>query len=139
MNDRPATPRAVLFAAAILLTLILGLSNAHCTPTKEHTNSLGVAMYHDNPYIYVEGAIVGGSIVGTGRNIGTNIRIQPSHTYALFTQELLICGGPSEELANASVGGPLVLTYEAQAHRTVLGIGCHTLLSIDQVKSKAGL
>ncbi len=112
MRDRPATPRAVLFAAAILLTLILALSSGHCTPTKVHSNSLGVAMYQDNPNSYIEGSIIGGSIVGSGRDIATNIRIQPSHTYNLFTQELLICGGPSEELANTSVGGPLVLTYE---------------------------
>lgn len=138
MRNALPTPRAFLFSMGIMALVFIAVATGHCTTTK-HTNSLGVAMYQENPNIYVEGAIIGGSIVGTGRDIATNIRIQPSHTYSLFTQELLICGAPSEELANASVGGPLVITYEVQAHRTVLGIGCHTLVGIDAVKGKDGL
>lgn len=139
MRNALPTPRAFLFIFGILVVITVAISTGHCTPTKVHTNSLGVTMYQDNPNAYLEGAILGGSIVGSGHNIGTNLRLQPSHTYSLFTQELLICGGPSEELAKASIGGPLVLTYEVQAHRMVNGIGCHDLVGIDVVAAKPGL
>lgn len=135
-NSLP-TPRAALFSLALMMLVVVAISSGHCTPTSpRHENSLGTVMYQDNPNSYIMGAIVGGAIVSDGHNVATNLRLQPSYTYNLFTQEVLICDAPSQELANASVGGPLVLTYETQAHHMVSGIGCHRLVAISEVKSK---
>jgi hypothetical protein len=121
---------------AVTFLLLVGFSiAAHgSTSAPKHDNSFGAVISNDNPYTYMYGSLVSGAYVGTDKNIGLNIRFQPAHTFAMFTQELLFCGDVASEFKD--MRGPLVVTYRTRALRTIEGIGCHTLVSVDKVESK---
>lgn len=115
----------------LLLALILWASVLNAAVSK-HTNSLGVLQYTENPYSYMYGSVAGGSLLNIEGKKFTSVSFQPSHTYGLFTEQVLFCGDESA----AFLKGPIVVTYEKVAHTAVAGIGCHNLLSVDQVMGK---
>jgi hypothetical protein len=116
--------------AAIALLVIALLSSAHAatTATRKHDNSLGVVVYRDNPNQYLEGAIAGGSVHADGKREFTTIRVNPSHTFMLFTQDITFCGDQSNKLSGMT--GDVVLTYSRVMHET----WCFDLYSVHQVK-----
>jgi hypothetical protein len=97
-----------------------------------NSNSLGFIQYQDNPYTYKAGAIMEAYVIHDGQAL--NVRINPSGTYALFYEYILLCGTPTDKFIGKN--NPMVLTYETQAHRTVDGIGCHLLIDVSEVKTK---
>jgi len=121
---------SILFLIGVLM-ILAGLTLAHGAINVKHHNSLGVVQYEDNPYTYLEGSITDIAVVGDNYE-AVNFRVQPRATYALFTQELLLCNQGVGDLINGK-SNPLVLTYETVAHRTVDGIGCHRLVAVDEV------
>lgn len=129
--------RRVAAAIALILFLMSVLffgftSFAHGAVTKKHDNSLGVIQYQTNPFTYIEASITNVSLVGTG----VNLRLQPRGVYSLFTQEILLCNYDNVAEKFAGKRGLMVLTYETVAHRSIEGIGCHDLRSVDEVKEE---
>lgn len=90
-------------------------------------------VYTENPYTYKVGTVGNVDFVEGG----IVIRVQPLATYSLFTEDILLCGR-LEELAKMFEGkrNPLVLTYRTRASHTVEGIGCHTLVRVDELKGQ---
>lgn len=120
----------ILFTLAVLLIGFTGF--AHGAVSKKHGNSLGVVQYQSNPFTYIEGSISNASLVGTG----VNLRLQPRGVYSLFTQEILFCDYDTVAEKFAGKHGLVVLTYETVAHRSIEGIGCHDLRSVDEIKEE---
>jgi hypothetical protein len=58
--------------------------------------------------------------------------LQPTGTYQLFTEDVLLCKQPVEMFIGKK--NPMVITYETRAHKTVQGIGCHELKRVDELK-----
>lgn len=122
----------ILFVFAVL-TLVLLVVSGHCTTTSR-TNSLGILQYQGNPNSYVAGAVLNIAFAGEPRNYGVAVRVQPTGTYTLFTEEYFFCGDPSELFAGKR--GPIVLVYETVVHHTVEGIGCHELRGVHELKEE---
>jgi hypothetical protein len=130
MRKVAATIALILFLLSVVLIGFAGF--AHGAVNKKHDNSLGVVQYQTNPFTYFEGSISNTSLVGTG----VNLRLQPRGVYSLFTQEILLCDYDNVAEKFAGKQGLLVLTYETVAHRSIEGIGCHDLHSVDEVKEE---
>jgi hypothetical protein len=130
MRKVAAAIALALFTLSILLACLCGFS--HAAVSKKHDNSLGVVQYQTNPYTYFEGALISGAIIEPG----VNLRFQPRGTYGLFSQEILFCNYDSVAEKFSGKSGLLVLTYETVAHRTIQGIGCHDLRTVDVVKEE---
>lgn len=127
MRKVAATIALILF----LLSVLMFFANfAHAAVGKKHSNSLGVVQYETNPFTYFEGALVSGAVIDSG----VNLRFQPRATYGLFTQDILFCDYEDAAVKFAGKSGLLVITYETVAHRTIQSVGCHTLVSVDEVK-----
>ena len=122
------------FAFAIVALLVFGLAvqQGHCATSAKHDNGLGVVIEYNNPLMYNFGIIKDGDIVRAGEHVATNLRFQPYGTFTLYTEQVLLCGPPSQELIDRS-GGPIVLAYKRQAHEAVDGIACHDLLGVFSV------
>lgn len=120
----------------VVLGLLLWPFLLHANTTShDHSNGLGVVIDFNNPNIYMFGSVAGGSVIQGGSHGGTNVRFQPAHSFALYTEDILFCGQRGVEF-NAAAGGPVVVTYKRQAHEMIDGIGCHELVSIDKVEKK---
>jgi hypothetical protein len=130
MRKVAAAIALVLFLLSVVLIGFTGF--AHGAVSKKHDNSLGVVQYQSNPYTYFEGSLVSGAIIEPG----VNLRFQPRGTYNLFTQEILFCDYDTVSQKFSGKQGLLVLSYETVAHRTIQGIGCHDLRSVDVVKEE---
>lgn len=126
-----------LFVFLLALMVLFFASTAHCTTGKARPNSLGIPEWTTNPNTYLYGAIIGAQVVQIDKQVGISLRVTPAHTFALYSENLLLCGG-NETLDKfpESLGGPLVITYKTLASRLVGGIPCHELQSVDRVVSK---
>ncbi len=124
---------SIALALFLLSVMLIGLAGfAHGAVSKKHDNSLGIVQYQTNPFTYVEGIISNVSLVGTG----VNLRLQPRGVYSLFTQEILLCDYDNVAEKFTGKRGLMVLTYETVAHRSIEGIGCHSLRSVDEIKEE---
>lgn len=119
----------IVGVGGLLVVIALYACGAHAatTSTAKHANSLGAIQYQDNPNIYKAGrvaavALVDGNLV---------LRVQPLATYSLFTEDVLICGAPDDLFEGKH--NPMLLTYRAASPRLVRGVGCHTLLRVDEL------
>lgn len=120
-----------------LLFLVLFVSFAHCSTTSPtHNNSIGVLQYNVNPFTYKAGNVTEVAYIEKGGK-GIVIRIQPLGTYAMFTEDLLMCDYPVEMLQGKT--NPMVLTFETQAHRMIQDIGCHKLVRVEEIKLPRGM
>jgi hypothetical protein len=116
----------------LLVVIIFALSTAQCAVSKKpQQNALGFLQYEDNPYVYLEGNINAAAYVDKEAVV---IRMQPRGTYALFTQDVLLCPGAAELINNKS--NPMVIVYERTAHQLIDGVGCHELRFVDEVTKK---
>jgi len=120
----------ILLGLIALLFLVWPLFLHAAIAKKPGSNSIGVVMSNDNPYTYKAG------VVGVSGNLedGVVLRVQPIGTYALFTEDILICGHPANLFAGKT--NPLVLTYSTRDSRMIEGIGCHTLVHVDSLKTQ---
>jgi hypothetical protein len=123
----------VIGIAALIVAFILAVSAmGNATTTSQHRNSLGVVMYTINPNIYEAGSIVNYAIIG--KSEGLVIRVQPIATYALYTDEILLCGVPADKIDGHQ--NPMVLIYERRSHKLVDGLGCHELVRVADIKAE---
>jgi hypothetical protein len=129
-----------LIGVALVAVVFLLTSTAHCAVGKKPSDTTCwlpegcVIQYTENPYTYK---------VGTATMVGTPdgafvVRIQPLGTFSLFTEDILFCDykGVFESGMLANKHNPLVLTYHTRALRLVQGIGCHTLVRVDEMKTQ---
>ena len=126
------------FTLLLVGLMVLLAVTGHCAITKQagSKNSIGYEPYYTNPYQYMYGSAVAGQVLKDAKGrLFTTMVFQPSHTFQLYTEEVLFCGNQAEQF-NGEAGRPLVITYERVAHQKVDGIGCHQLESVDEVKDK---
>ena len=118
----------ILFAAAVVTTILLMANAAHCATTKPQTNSLGVLQYNSNPYIY-EAVQTIAEVTEIDGNL--NLRVKPIGTYMLYDDIILLCGLPVDKFSG--VQEPFLMTYERASHHMVRGVACHDLLRVDGI------
>ena len=116
----------------LFLDLVLAASAQGATSAPRHENSLGAVIEYTNPFIYNFGKIVDATIVRKDGRVATNLRFQPYGTFELYTEQVLLCGPPSQDLISKS-GGPIILTYRRTAHEAVDGVACHDLEAVFSV------
>jgi CRISPR/Cas system CMR-associated protein Cmr5 small subunit len=123
------------FGLIILFLVLICVAIANAD-TKSHKNSTGAVISYTNPNIYISGNIISGSLIESGDKRFLNIRIQPSHTFTLYTEEVLLC--QADTILNKFVGksNPIVLTYERVAHDSIQQIGCHNLIGVSEIKTE---
>lgn len=116
----------------ILIAFFCGIS--HCSVSTKQSNAFGAITYNENPYSYIAGSVIDGSVIGDKK--GLVLRIQPMGTYELYTEDILFC--IEDDTADKLNGktNPVVITYETIAHRSVEDIGCHHLLRIDSLEQE---
>jgi hypothetical protein len=120
----------ILFAAAVITSVLLMANAAHCSTTKPQTNSLGVVQYTENPYLY-EAVQSLAEVTEVDGNM--NLRVKPIGTYMLYDDNLLLCGLPTD--AFQGIREPFLMTYERVSHTSVRGVGCHRLVRVDNIES----
>lgn len=125
----------IILGCAVLALTLSALGHCTTTSAKKQSNGLGFLAYTGNPYTYKEGSIVGGSVVDNA----VVLRIQPRGTFALFTEDIMFCDANHVSELMGQKTNPVVLTFETVAHRTVQEVGCHRLVSIDEVTKIKGL
>ena len=118
------------FASATLLWSMVYAEGA--IAKKHHDNTIGTPMYETNPYTYLAGNTT--EVFDIESRKGLVVRVQPLHTYELFTEDILFCGSPVEKFLQKK--NPMVLTYRIKASRMVEGIGCHELVRVDELKGQ---
>ena len=116
----------------LFLALVLAVSAQAATSAPRHDNGLGAVIEYTNPFVYNFGKIVDAAIVRKGGRVATNLRFQPYGTFELYTEQVLLCGPPSQDLIDKS-NGAIILTYRRQAHEAVDGVACHDLESVFSV------
>ena len=116
----------------LFLALVLAASAHGATSAPRHDNGLGAVIEYTNPFIYNFGKIVDATIVRKDGRVATNLRFQPYGTFELYTEQVLLCGPPSQDLIDKS-NGAIILTYRRQAHEAVDGVACHDLESVFSV------
>ena len=121
----------------LLLVLLLGLSEmSRCStnPKKSDTTCWlpegCVTQYTENPLMYQMGSVAEASNVDGN----LNLRFQPTGTYALYDENILLCGLPVDMFRNS--GKVIVLTYKRQASRLIEGVGCHELVRVTSVEAE---
>jgi hypothetical protein len=120
----------------IVLFLVLVYVSLARASTTSHKNSLGAVIPYENPNQYIFGRIIVGTLIESGNKQFINIRFQPSHTFELYTEEVLFCR-PDDVLDKlAGKSNPVVVTYERLAHDSVQNIGCHNLIGVSEVKKE---
>ena len=136
MTNKRTAGKMILatFAWLIVVTMAL-VALGHCSTTVKHPNSLGTVSYDRNPLMYeavnhiVEASNVDGNL---------NLRVNAVGTYMLYSDDIiLLCGIPTDKFTG--VDEPFVLVYERQSHRSVQGVGCHTLINAYSIVPKKGL
>jgi hypothetical protein len=130
-----------LFAGALLgrilgiaLVLLIGFGTAHCEvpSTNRHSNEFGAVIEYTNPFMYNFGIITDAAVIRTDKRIATNLKFQPYGTFALYTEQVMLCGLPTDELINKA-SGPVILVYKRQANAAVQGVACHNLEGVFSV------
>ena len=120
---------------ALFLVLIC-VSLAHADTTSKHKNVTGAVISYSNPNIYLQGRVISGALIESGDKKYLNIRFQPSHTFELYTEEVLLCNAVTAIEKFTGKSNPVVLTYERVAHESVQSIGCHVLVGVSEVKTE---
>jgi hypothetical protein len=111
----------------------------HADTTSRHKNATGAVIEYSNPNIYLTGSVISGALIESGDKRFLNIRFQPSHTFSLYTEEVLFCDAESVIKKFTGKSNPVVVTYERLAHDSVQSIGCHVLVGVSEVKSEKGV
>jgi len=110
----------IIFTA---LVFALAVTRAFGEPG-HHQNSLGVVIDDLNPYVYLVGLPIQGSVFECDKNvICTNAIIRPYGTDLMHTESVTFCGNESGTIIN----GNQVFVYRRVATRFYDGIACHDL------------
>ena len=135
MRDRK-TSAGVIVTIGVLMVLALIVAFCtlgHAATTSKSQNSLGSVPYDVNPLVYIAGSVKDAAKVDGN----LNLRFAPLGTYALFDQNILLCGIPVNKFEG--VTEPFMLVYERRSHKSVQGVGCHEVYGVYSLMPKAGL
>lgn len=127
----------ILFLLGLLvIAALLPLHGA--TLPKNRPNSVGVPEFVENPNVYTFGMVTNGQVMSNekGRKF-TSILFQPYHTFALYTESILLCGDVADDFNNHQ-GKVVVLSYERSVHVTYKKVGCHILNGVFEVPPPSG-
>lgn len=130
--------RTAIWFGLGLIVLIMALSGSELahgatSAPKRGDNGLGVVISSDNPYMYNMGVVAHGAIMRDDRGRDyTSIDFAPYGRPMIFPEGILLCGNQAKPLMEHQLK-VVVLTYERQAHTMYQGIGCHELVSINEV------
>ena len=81
------------------------------------------------------GIITDGSVIRSNKGrVAVNLRVQPYGTFELYTEEVLLCGEPTDALRHAS--GAIVLVYKRVSHELIDGVACHEFDDVFHVEDK---
>lgn len=116
-----------------LLCVLLATTLGFAVTSKPRPNSLGVPEFLTNPNTYVLGRLVDGAVMNENGRYATSLRIAPSFTAGLYTEDLLVCGNVAD--AFDGMTGPVVITYRTHASRKFKGVACHELVSVAKVQN----
>ena len=122
-----------LALGALSALLVLAQMSYGATSAPSRSNSLEAYIPDDNTNVYTYGVIVDTASI---EDRFLNITVQPAYTPELHKEQVLICGSSFEwaKIDHLNLHSPMVMTYERIAHRTVHGIGCHNIVSVDYFK-----
>ncbi len=118
----------------LLTLLLLSAVSFGVASVPRRDNGLGVIIEYSNPLIYNMGLIVDGTVIRDKDKVAVNLRVQPYGTFELYTEQVLLCGPPTDELKHAS--GPVVLVYKKVAHQTVSGVACHDFEGVFHIQAE---
>jgi hypothetical protein len=138
MNDYNPLEELVnfLFMIVLSIAIVLGLSTlGHCrVASKNDPNATGFIPYTQRPIQYLEGSIIEGNIHNEGTDVHprllTTLRIQPTGTFALFTEDYTFCGNIKKDVDGKV--GTVVFAFSSVMHHS----DCYDLYSIHTVKSE---
>jgi hypothetical protein len=119
-----------MIAIAVMLYIVACVLPSHCATSSHSHNSYGAVIYQENPNQYLEGAITHADLHKEGKRDFTTIRVQPTNTYNLFTEDITFCGNQAEMFRGMT--GDIVITFSKVMHQT----WCFELYSVHQVKEK---
>jgi hypothetical protein len=128
-NKRTRGTNGFRYLGVILGMVTLGICAT--TSTAKHKDSLGVVMQQTNPNVYLSGTLLDGSVFDSDGREFTSLRVHPLKTFALYDEDLLLCGNKAEDFQGKT--SPVLITYERVAHQTVQGVACHELMGVDEV------
>jgi hypothetical protein len=132
MKSTPANDTFFLVALFFMMFVLCGQGNCEQPSINRHSNGLGAVIEYTNPMMYNFGIIADAGVARSKDRTGTNLRFQPYGTFELYTEQILLCGPPSDELINKA-SGPIILVYRRRAHEAVDGIACHDLEGVFSV------
>jgi hypothetical protein len=85
--------------------------------------------------MYNMGVIVDGAVVKSNKGrVAVNLRVQPYGTFELYTEQVLLCGEPTDALQHAS--GSIVLVYKRVAHQMIDGVACHDFEGVFHIQAE---
>ena len=132
-KERATTVTVILSIILFLLLVFAFATMGHAATTSKSQNSLGSVPYDVNPLVYIAGSVKDAAKVDGN----LNLRFAPLGTYALFDQNILLCGIPVNKFEG--VTEPFMLVYERRSHKSVQGVGCHEVYGVYSLMPKAGL
>ena len=120
-----------MYGEILIVTVILvGMATlAHARTGAPSPHADTVAVFHENPYVYLYGQIAGGQVLSAEHVSFTAISFQPAYT--LLQENLLFCD--NQAAAFHGKIGLVVITYERKAGAMLHGVACHALTSVDLV------
>lgn len=125
---------STLLNLSMAISMLWGtVARAATSAPKRGDNGLGVVIEYSNPMTYNFGVVRDATLVRAGERVATNLRFQPYGTFSLYTEQVLLCGMPTDELIDRASKGPVVLTYKRVAHEAISGIACHDLEGVFSV------
>jgi hypothetical protein len=116
----------------IIAVIFVGDAHGEVPSTNRHSNEFGAVIEYTNPFMYNFGIITDAAVVKTDKRIATNLKFQPYGTFELYTEQVMLCGLPTDELINKA-SGPVILIYKRQANEAVQGVACHDLEGVFSV------
>jgi hypothetical protein len=130
MVDAKTAAKRILQVFSIPLVVLALIGLARCATTSSH-NSLGTVSYGANPLMYNAGSVKSIDVIDGN----LNLRFLPLGTYAMYDENILLCGKPVKLFEG--VTEPFVLVYRRQASHLVRGVGCHELQGVYSLAPKA--
>jgi len=125
-------------AFIVALVWALLVLYAHATTTAKQSNAFGAVIYQDNPNAYLMGTVSGATVAHIGSRSLLVLEVRPTNTYQMFSQQLQLCGGFSDDLYEKLAGAVerrevIIFTYSRLRHKQ----DCNDLYRIDKVAETA--
>lgn len=133
MLDRETAVKSLLLLAGTTMMLLALSVFGHCAVPRHGDSSIGNVVYQDNPLTYKAGSLMSYNFI---EKTGLVLTLQPSGTYELFQESVVVCDTPAAiDMLNGK-HNPMVIAFETRDHRMVEGIGCHNLVGVYEINTE---